>query len=120
MVDIETFKKIALSFEATEQHPHFERIAFKVSGRRIFATLHEQNETANIMLSKEDQSVYCSYDESAVYPVPNKWGLRGVTTFELRKVPVELVSDALYTPYKTILKQSEKENRPIKRLLLYC
>ena len=108
MVDVETFKKIALSFEGTEQHPHFERIAFKVTGRRIFATLHEQHKTANIMLSKEDQSVYCSYDESAVYPVPNKWGLRGVTTFELKKVPVELVSHALYTTYKSILETKRK------------
>jgi hypothetical protein len=103
MVDVETFTKMALSFDGTEQHPHFERIAFKVTGRRIFATLHEENQSANIMLSKEDQAVYCSYDESAVYPVPNKWGLKGVTTFELSKVPVELVSDALYTAYKTIL-----------------
>lgn len=109
MVDIETFRKIALSFEGTEQHPHFERIAFKVTGRRIFATLHEQYETANIMLSKEDQSVYCLYDESAVYPVPNKWGLNGATTFELRKVPVELVSDALYTAYKTVLEAKRKK-----------
>lgn len=108
MVDAETFKKIALSFQGTEQHPHFKRIAFKVSGRRIFATLHEQTETANIMLSKEDQSVYCLYDESAVYPVDNKWGLRGVTTFELRKVPVELISDALYTAYKTIVETKRK------------
>ena len=109
MVDIETFRKIALSFEGTEQQPHFERIAFKVTGRRIFATLLEQNETANIMLSKEDQAVYCSYDESAIYPVPNKWGLKGVTTFELRKVPLELVSDALYTAYKTVLETKKKK-----------
>src|SRR5215470_20206367 len=108
MVNIETFKKIALSFEGTEQQLHFERIAFKVTGRRIFATLHEQRESANIMLTNEDQSVYCSFDESAVYPVPNKWGLRGATTFELRKVPVELVSDALYTAYKTAVGTERK------------
>jgi hypothetical protein len=108
VVNIETFKKIALSFGGTEQHPHFERIAFNVTGRRIFATLHEESESANIMLTNQDQSVYCLYDESAVYPVPNKWGLRGVTTFELRKVPVELVSDALYTAYKTVLETKRK------------
>jgi hypothetical protein len=109
MVDVETFKRIALSFQGAEQHPHFERIALKVTGRRIFATLHEESESANIMLSREDQLVYCSYDESAVYPVPNKWGLKGVTTFELRKVPVELVSDALYTAYKHALKSKPKK-----------
>jgi hypothetical protein len=111
MVDVEIFKKIALSFEGTEQHPHFERIAFKITGKRIFATLHEESESANIMLSKEDQSVYCSYNESAVYPVPNKWGLKGATTFELRKLPVELVSDALYTAYKTVLETKRKRKQ---------
>lgn len=108
MVNTETFKKIALSFEGTEQHPHFERVAFKVTGKRIFATLHEESESANIMLSKEDQAVYCSYDERAVYPVPNKWGLKGATTFELKKIPLELVSDALYTAYKTVLETKQK------------
>lgn len=111
MVNAETFREIALSFEGTEQHPHFERIAFKITGRRIFVTLHEESESATIMLSKEDQSVYCSYDESAVYPVPNKWGLKGATTFELRKVPVELVSDALYTAYKTVLETKRKRKQ---------
>ena len=108
MVDVETFKKIALSFDGTEQHPHFERIAFKVTGRRIFATLHEESASVNILLSKEDQSVYCSYNKSAVYPVPNKWGLKGETTFELKKVPVELISDALYSAYKTVLETKKK------------
>lgn len=108
MVNAETFREIALSFQGVEQHPHFDRIAFKVIGRRIFATLHEESESANIMLSKDDQSVYCSFDESAVYPVPNKWGLHGWTTFELRKLSVELVSDALYTAYKSVLKTNRK------------
>jgi hypothetical protein len=108
MISIATFKTIALSFNGTEEHPHFDRIAFKVTGKRIFATLHEQTETANIVLSKEDQSIYCSFDEDAVYPVPNKWGLQGWTTFELQKVPVELVSDALYTAYKTVMESKRK------------
>ncbi len=73
MVNIETFKQIALSFHGTEENPHFDRTAFKVTGRRIFATLHEKSETVNIKFSKTDQSVYCSFDETAVYPVPNKF-----------------------------------------------
>lgn len=108
MVTAETFKKLAFSFEGTEQHPHFERIAFKIMGKRIFATLHEEQNSANILLPKEDQVIYCEYDESAVYPVPNKWGEHGWTTFELQKLPAELVSDALYTAYKTVLQKNTK------------
>ena len=33
------FKKLALSFEGTIEKPHFERTAFKVIDKRIFATI---------------------------------------------------------------------------------
>lgn len=109
MVTIKTFKQIALSFEGTEEKPHFNRTAFKVINKRIFATLHEESESANILLSKSDQQIYCSFDKSVVYPVPNKFGLQGWTTFELKFVPVELISDALLTAYNDVIKKNKKK-----------
>jgi len=111
MVSIETFKQIALSFEGTEAKPHFNRTAFKVINKRIFATLLEEDETANIKLSIADQEVYSSFDKNAVYPVPNKFGLQGWTTFELRNLPVELISDALLTAYNDVVKTVKKIKR---------
>ena len=58
MVSVETFKHIALSFEGTEAKPHFNRTAFKVTNKRIFATLPEENENANIFLSITSQQIY--------------------------------------------------------------
>lgn len=109
MVSTETFKQLALSFEGTEAKPHFNRTAFKVINKRIFATLLEKNKTANLLLSITDQQIYCSFDKNAVYPVANKFGLHGWTTFELQKVPVELISDALLTAYNDVLKKSKKK-----------
>ncbi len=109
MVSIKTFKQLALSFEGTEERPHFNRTAFKVINKRIFATLLEENETANIVLSLSDQQIYCSFDKNSVYPVPNKFGLHGWTTFELPKVPVELISDALLTAYNAVINSSKKK-----------
>lgn len=109
MVTIQTFEQIALSFEGTEARPHFNRTAFKVTGKRIFATLHQETESANIVLSKTNQQIYCSFNKSAVYPVPNKWGLSGWTTFELQNVPVELISDALLTAYNDVINQNKKK-----------
>lgn len=111
MITSNEFRDLALSFPGTAEHPHFDRAAFKVAGKRIFATLHEESGTANLALSVIDQSVFCSFDKDAVYPVPNKWGLRGWTTFELKKVPPELVSDALYTAYREVLKPKPKKKR---------
>ena len=96
---------MALSFPGTEEHPHFDRAAFKVIKKRIFATLHEENQTANLKLSPVDQSVFCSFGKKAVYPVPNKWGLQGWTTFELKKIPANMMLDALDTAYRDVLKR---------------
>ncbi len=111
MVTIKTFKQIALSFEGTEERPHFNRTAFKVINKTIFATLHEESESANILLSKSDQQIYCSFDKNAVYPVPNKWGLQGWTTFELKLVPVELISDALLTAYNDVINKNKNKRK---------
>jgi len=109
MINTETFRKLALSFPGTEENPHFDRAAFKVSGRRIFATLLEKNGTANLLFSPADQQRFCSFDKNAVYPVLNKFGLQGWTTFELKKAPVELISEALFTAYQDVMKPKQKK-----------
>lgn len=96
---------LALSFPGTEEAPHFDRTAFKIINKRIFATLHTSSGTANIKLSAKDQSVFCSFDKKAVYPVPNKWGEQGWTTFDLKTVPEGLMLDALDTAYKAVIEK---------------
>ncbi len=107
----EEFRNLALSFPGTIEAPHFDRAAFKVVNRRIFATLHEESATANLKFSPADQPVYCSFNkkEKAVYAVPNKWGLQGWTSFELKKVNRELMLDALDTAYKEVIKSKPKK-----------
>ncbi len=102
------FRELALSFQQTIAAPHFERTAFKVVGKRIFATLHEETQTANIKFSPADQSVYCLIDKEAIYPVNNKWGLQGWTTFQLDRVDSQLMLDALDTAYHDVLKTKKK------------
>jgi hypothetical protein len=109
MISINNFKKIVLSFNGIEEKPHFNRIAYKIIKKKIFATLLEEDETANILLSIADQSVYCSIGRDSVYPVTNKFGEQGWTTFDLKIVPQEIISDALFTSYKTILLQKKRK-----------
>ena len=47
------FKNLALSFEGTIEKPHFERTAFKVINKRIFATLLDENVSANIAIANK-------------------------------------------------------------------
>ncbi|MGI8635262.1 MAG: MmcQ/YjbR family DNA-binding protein [Segetibacter sp.] len=102
------FTQIALTFPNVITTSHFDRIAFKVIGERIFATLHEETKTANVKFLPADQSVYCLINKEAIYPVNNKWGLQGWTTFNLANVDQELMLDALHTAYQDVFKSKKK------------
>lgn len=110
MITQESFSTLALSFPGTESAPHFDRTAFKVVKRRIFATLHEKSNSANLALSMNEQRAFCEYDPEAIYPVPNKWGEKGWTTFELGKVSRDVLFEALNSAYSDVIKQKRKSD----------
>lgn len=99
IVNAEQFAALALSFPGTEQVPHFDRIGFKITGRRMFTTYLERDHTCNVFLSVNEQKDFCSLDMKNIYPVPNKWGEKGVTTFVLKNLSIEIVAEALKTAY---------------------
>ena len=99
----EEFKELVLSFPGVSHQPHFERIAFKVDGKRIFATLLEEDQAVNIKLSKSDQEQFSSLDD-AIFPVANKWGLQGWTTFRIARLDKDIVLTALQGAYDEVFK----------------
>jgi hypothetical protein len=96
---------MALQFAGAETAPHFDRIAFKVAKRRSFATYLEADNTANIFLTPKEQRAFCRMDKKNIFPVPNKWGERGATTFVLDRVDPSLVREALLSAYSDIVGQ---------------
>ena len=110
MITGETFTEMALSLQGTEQTPHFERTGFKVTGKRMFASYSQKNNTANIFLTPREQSVFCQMD-CHIYPVSNKWGEKGATTFELNKLPKEIVMEALISAYSEVIKPNKTNTK---------
>jgi predicted DNA-binding protein (MmcQ/YjbR family) len=102
MITTEGFRQLALSFPGATEEPHFERSSFRVN-KKIFATLDEKTNRACIMLSPLDQSVFCAFDETVIYPVPNKWGKQGATYVELKTVRKPMLKDALTHAYNKLL-----------------
>ena len=102
----EEFSNLALSFSGSVSQPHFERTAFKVEGRRIFATLHQESKSANIILNLSEQELFCEMHQN-IYPVPNKWGLKGWTTFDLNKLERGIVLEALSSAYQDVVKKGK-------------
>lgn len=98
MIPTAIVRKLALNFEESVELPHFERTSFRVR-KKIFATMDEKAGIAVLMLTPVDQSVFLSFDEGAVYPVPGGWGLKGATIFELKRVSRDMFQDALTVAY---------------------
>ncbi len=111
MIDMKTFLEMALSFPHTEQVPHFERLGFKIISKRMFATYLEKNNTANIFLTPAEQQLFCKINKANIYPVPNKWGEKGATTFELHTVAKELVMEALLSAYNNVINPKTKSKK---------
>lgn len=101
MVTVEEVRRLALSFPETDEHPHFERTAFRVK-KKIFATLSEKDGNVSLKLTPADQSVFCSFDPSVIYPVPGGWGRMGFTFVNLKKVRKTMFRDALTVAFCTV------------------
>ena len=50
-------------------------------------------------------------DSVNIYPIPNKWGEKGATTFELNKVAKELVMEALLSAYNEVIKGKARRKK---------
>ncbi|MCC6724382.1 MAG: MmcQ/YjbR family DNA-binding protein [Saprospiraceae bacterium] len=103
------FKELALAFPGTEAAPHFDRTAFKVVKRRIFASLHEPSQSANICLTPTEQAEFCEVGGPGVFPIPNKWGQQGWTTFELKDVAEEVMQAAMEAAYGAAMVEKGKK-----------
>lgn len=101
MVSISTAKQLALSLPEAEEKSHFEKPDFRVKNK-IFAVLHENKDCMMVKLSAIEQSVFCAFDETIIYPVPGGWGRQGATMINLKKVKKEMLLDALTTAWKTV------------------
>ena len=101
MVDIKSFRKLALSFPEVAELPHFEIQSFRVN-KKIFTTLWEKENKVMIKLPVNDQSVFCSFNSEIIYPVPGGWGNKGATFFELSKIKRSMLKDALAVAYFAI------------------
>lgn len=106
-VDVETIRKIAMSFAEVTEQPHFEKTSFRVVNK-IFATYDAKNNRACLKLSLIDQNIFSAFDNTIVYPVPNKWGLQGWTFVDLAKIKKPMFIDMLTKAYHEVAPKSNK------------
>jgi hypothetical protein len=85
-------RTLALELPGTTEAPHHDRRAFRV--KRIYATLAADERTMNLMLTPEEQAMFCRSSD-AFSPVSGAWGAGGATTVDLASVSDDDLATAL-------------------------
>ncbi len=109
---IKDFRRIALSFEGTEEGSHMGAVDFRVGGR-IFCTLaHAKKGYGNLMLKPEQQAMFVADLPEIFIAVSGGWGRNGATHCVLANVSEDVLEGALRTAYKVRIEKNEKTRKP--------
>lgn len=94
------FRRIALSFDGTEEGSHMGAVDFRVGGR-IFATLASVADGfGNLMLTPEIQAEFVADAPDLFVPVAGGWGRMGATHIRLAKANRDILTGALRAAWK--------------------
>lgn len=97
------FHDLVLTFSEVSAVPHFKLIGYKVTGKRMICTYNDQTGTANIFLTPDQQATFCNLEPDHIYPVPNKWGEKGATTFDIEQIQSSHIQLALKAAYENVV-----------------
>jgi hypothetical protein len=107
-MNINDFRRIALSLEGAEESSHMGNPDFRVGGR-IFATLAAAKPGyGNLMLTPEQQAAFVEEMPEVFIPVKGGWGRMGATHVRLDLANEDLLEGALRTAWKRRRDQNSK------------
>jgi hypothetical protein len=118
-MDIDDFRRIALSFPGAEESSHMGAADFRVGGR-IFATLASAKlGHGNLMLTLEQQQAFVGESADVFIPIHGGWGRMGMTHIRLDVAHEDVLTGALHTAWKLRVEKNAKSGRkssgPAKR-----
>ncbi len=110
-MNVDDFRRIALSFEGAEESSHMGNPDFRVGGR-IFATLSSADQGyGNLMLTLEQQEAFVEELPKVFVPIAGGWGRMGMTHVRLAAANEDVLTGALHTAWKLRVGKNEKSRQ---------
>jgi hypothetical protein len=110
-MNINDFRRMALSFEGAEEGSHMGHPDFLVGGR-IFCTLaHADKDYGNLMLTLEQQAVFVEEAPGVFLPIAGGWGRMGMTHIRLAAANEDVLYGALHTAWKLRIEKNAKSRK---------
>jgi hypothetical protein len=114
-MNINDFRRMALSFEGAEEGSHMGRPDFRVGGR-IFSTLaHADKGYGNLMLTLEQQAMFVEEAPEVFFPIAGGWGRIGMTHIRLAAANEDVLSGALHTAWKLRVEKNAKSRNESRK-----
>ena len=110
-MNIQDFRRIALSLAGAEENSHMGAPDFRVGGR-IFATLASAKDGyGNLMLTPEQQAAFVADLPEVFLPIKGGWGRSGATHVRLAAATEDVLAGALRTAWKLRMDKNTKSPR---------
>jgi len=107
-VNVDDFRRIALSLDGAEESSHMGQPDFRVGGR-IFATLASAAQGyGNLKLTPEQQAAFVEELPEVFIPVAGGWGRMGATHIRLAAASEDVLAGALRTAWKLRMDKNAK------------
>ena len=107
-MNIQDFRRLALSLPGAEEGSHMGAADFRVGGR-IFATLAAAKlGYGNVMITPEQQAAFVDELPAIFIPVTGGWGRGGATHVNLAVASEDVVFGALQTAHKLRVEKNAK------------
>jgi hypothetical protein len=111
-MEIDDFRRIALSLPGAEESSHMGQPDFRVGGK-IFATLASAKQGyGNLKLTPEQQTAFVGEMPEVFLPIPGGWGRMGMTHIRLAAASEDVLTGALQAAWKL---RAEKNSKSCKR-----
>jgi len=119
-MNVNDFRRIALSMEGAEESSHMGNPDFRMDGR-IFATLSSAKQGyGNLMLTLEQQAAFVAELPEVFIPIAGGWGRMGMTHIRLAAANQDVLAGALRAAWKLRVeknaKSGAKKRKPARRI----
>ena len=110
-MDINDFRRMALSFPGVEASSHMGQPDFRVGGK-IFATLASAKQGhGNLKLTVEQQAAFVEEMPEVFLPLAGGWGRMGMTHIRLAAASEDVLAGALHTAWKLRSERNAKTGK---------
>lgn len=107
-MNVEDFRRLALSLPGAEEGSHMGAADFRVGGR-IFATLASQAQGyGNLMLTPEQQADFVGEQPDLFIPIKGGWGRMGATHVNLAAANDDLLLGALRAAWTVRVEKNQR------------